>query len=123
MKALKKKILVVDDSFTNLILLNGILDGEGYKVKSTLNPKYGLKMIKNEKPDLILLDLKMPGISGFDFLKKLYTEDSNKSIPVIAVTAFNEDSYIKASYQLGVKDVIIKPVEIDELVDKIKNVI
>ncbi len=123
MKALKKKILVVDDSFTNLVLLNGILDGEGYKVKSTLNPKYGLKMIKNEKPDLILLDLKMPGISGFDFLKKLYTEDSNKTIPVIAVTAFNEDSYIKTSYQLGVKDVIIKPVEIDQLVDKIKNVI
>ena len=118
----KKKILVVDDSMTNLILLNGLLDEEGYEVLSTISAKQGLKIIETDKPDLVLLDLKMPDISGYDFLKMLYADKSNKTIPVIAVTAIQEEESIKESYKLGVMDVILKPIQIDQLVTKIKNV-
>lgn len=115
----KKKILVVDDSMTNIVLLNGILDDEGYNVSSTINPKEGLSMIEHNKPDLILLDLKMPEISGYKFLEKLYAKEKNKKIPVIVVTAFQEDEC--NNYPNCIKDVIMKPIEIEQLVKKVKK--
>ena len=65
------KILVVDDSTTNVVLLEAILDEKGYKIETALNAKEAYSIIEKDTPDLILLDLLMPKISGFDFLEEI----------------------------------------------------
>ena len=65
----KSKILVVDDSSTNIVLLDAILQREGFEVITALNAKEGLKYVKSHNPDLILLDLLMPEVNGFDFME------------------------------------------------------
>jgi len=71
------KILVVDDSTTNVVLLEAILDEKGYQIETALNAKEAYSIIEKETPDLILLDLLMPKISGFDFLEEIRKKPEN----------------------------------------------
>jgi len=80
-------ILIVDDSSTNLVLLEAILQEEGYKTYTALNAKEAYASIDKFKPDLILLDLLMPQVSGFDILERLKAFPDTSEIPVIVVSA------------------------------------
>ncbi|MCG8697384.1 MAG: response regulator, partial [Bacteroidales bacterium] len=80
------KILVVDDSTTNVVLLEAILDEKGYHIETALNAKEARAIIDRDTPDLILLDLLMPKISGFEFLEELRKDDKTKNTPVIVVS-------------------------------------
>jgi len=116
-----EKILVIDDSSTNIVLLDALLQREGYEVITSLGAKEGLKYVENLKPDLILLDLLMPEVSGFDFMKSFNQMDNDKDIPVIIVSAVGTSENRKISKELGAANFINKPVDIPALLNLIKN--
>ena len=116
-----EKILVIDDSSTNIVLLDALLQREGYEVITSLGAMEGLKHVENLKPDLILLDLLMPEVNGFDFMKSFNQMDNKKDIPVIIVSAVGTSENKKISKELGATNFINKPVDIPALLNLIKN--
>lgn len=105
---MKKHILVVDDVVTNLKIVEGFLEPH-YKVSLVKSGEQALKFLDKSKPDLILLDIQMPGIDGFETIKRIKSKDENKNIPVLFLTSQEDiDSRIKG-FQLGATDFILKP--------------
>jgi len=116
----KKKILVVDDEEDILELIRYNLAREGYKILCASSGEDGLKAAKSEKPDLIVLDLMLPGIDGLDVTRRLKAEDSTRNIPIVMLTAKGEESDIVAGLELGAEDYITKPFSPRVLVARIK---
>lgn len=118
----KYNILVVDDSETNLVLLEAILEDVGFKVQTAYSVSEAVEHLKNNNiPDIILLDLLMPNENGFDLLKKLKSSEDYKLIPVIIVTAFaNHENKIIAK-DMGAEDVIEKPIDIPDFLEKVNK--
>ena len=112
-------ILIIDDSETNLVLLEAILETDGFVVQKAASVKEALRHIKNRIPDLILLDLLMPNENGFDLLKKLKSSENYNQIPVIIVTAFANQENKIISKDLGAEDVIEKPIDIPDFLEKV----
>jgi DNA-binding response OmpR family regulator len=117
------KILVVDDSTTNVVLLEAILDEKGYQIETALNAKEAYAIIENESPDLILLDLLMPKISGFEFLEELRKNPKTKSTPVIVVSALADEENVEKILKMGAIDFIKKPIDLQYLVERVENVL
>ncbi|RPH31065.1 MAG: response regulator [Bacteroidales bacterium] len=116
-------ILIVDDSSTNLVLLEAILQEEGYKTYTALNAKEAYASIEKYKPDIILLDLLMPQVSGFDILEKLKAFPSTSEIPVIVVSAVNTKENIDLCRDLGAADFFSKPIEIPLFLSRLRDFI
>ncbi len=123
MRVSGKNILVVDDSSTNIVLLNAVLAQYGYNVISAFNAREAYKLVDKHKPDLILLDLLMPEISGFDFLEKIKKDKHLKQIPVVIVSAIGSSENIKETKKLGAVEFISKPVDIEELLGTITKLL
>ena len=116
----KKKILIIDDTDLMVKLITDILEEKGYEVVSANNGTDGIKMVMAEKPDLVLLDVVMPGIDGFEVCKLLRQDESNNLMPIIILTGQgNEDKL--AGLELGADDYITKPFNPRELVSRVKN--
>jgi CheY-like chemotaxis protein len=113
------RILVVDDSSTNIVLLEAILNGQGYLIETAQSVKEAYQIIKKETVNLILLDLLMPRVSGYDFLKEIKSNDSTKDIPVIIVSAVADPENKKRSIELGALDFINKPIDIQDFIERI----
>lgn len=119
----KYNILIVDDSETNLVLLEAILVDDGYNVQKAYSAREAVELLTKSVPHLILLDLLMPNENGFDLLKKLKSGENYNNIPIIIVTAFaNQENKIIAK-KLGAEDVIEKPIDIPEFLDKVHKVL
>jgi len=119
----KIKILVIDDSITNVVLLNAILSEEGYEIITVFNVNEALKKMNTHFPHLILLDLQMPDLDGFDFLEKIKLKTNYKEIPIIIVTAYSDKENINKALSLGATDYIEKPIDIDLLYNKIYKIL
>ncbi len=119
----KREILIIDDSATNIFLVESILNEYGYKTFSVLNAKEALKRIEKVVPDIILLDLLMPQISGFDFIKTIKQNPKFQSISVIIVSALTDDESVNEIMNLGATDFINKPIIIPQLIEKIESVL
>jgi two-component system, cell cycle response regulator DivK len=117
------RILVIDDSKTNVVLLEAVLNTHGYSTIKALNVKDAYSLIEKEKPVLILLDLLMPGTNGFDFLTIIKSNNDTKDIPVIVVSAVTDEENIMRSKALGAIDFITKPIDIQILVEKVGEII
>ncbi len=117
------KILVVDDSTTNVVLLEAILDEKGYRIETALNAKEAYAIIERESPDLILLDLLMPKISGFDFLEEIRKNEKTKNTPVIVVSALTDEENVERILKMGAIDFVKKPIDLQYLVDKVESVL
>jgi two-component system, cell cycle response regulator DivK len=117
------KILVVDDSTTNIVLLEAILDERGYKIETALNAKEAYSIIAKDSPDLILLDLLMPKISGFDFLEKIRKDEKTKNTPVIVVSALTDEENINRIMNMGAIDFVKKPIDLQYLVDRVEGLL
>jgi len=117
----KKKILIVDDSNTNVVLLEAILNRKGYAIQTAFNVKEAYTMLEKERPELILLDLLMPKISGYQFLDQLKKNNETSGIPVIIVSAVTDAMNIKKTLDMGAVDYIEKPVDIKALVKKVEK--
>ena len=118
----KKEILIVDDSATNLFLLESVLNEYGYKAITANSAKEALKAIENKHPNLILIDILMPQISGFELIKTIKLNPSLHAIPIFAVSAITEEESIREILQAGAHLFINKPIIISDLLDKIKDI-
>ncbi|MBN2273375.1 MAG: response regulator [Bacteroidales bacterium] len=116
-------ILVVDDSTTNVVLLEAILDEKGYRIETALNAKEAYSIIAKQSPDLILLDLLMPKISGFDFLAEIRNNEITKNTPVIVVSALTDEDNISRIMEMGAIDFVKKPIDLQYLVEKVESVL
>jgi len=117
------KILLIDDSSVNNFLLESILEDEGYEILSTNNAAEGLRMVKSERPDLVLLDIMMPEMDGFTVLENIRADESVKDILVIMVTADLSYSSKKKAIEGGADDYIHKPVDINDVVAKVNSML
>jgi len=117
------RILVVDDSNTNNFLLEGILRKRGFQVSSATRCSEAFKMLKKEERDLVLLDLMMPGISGFDMLDKMKDDENYKDIPVIVISAKTGPKTEREVLAAGANAYLPKPVRIQALVEVVSRVL
>lgn len=115
----KNTILIVDDSPENLELLCEFLRGSGLKVNVAENGEAALEQVTQTKPDLILLDVVMPGLDGFETCQRLKENDDTKDIPVIFMTALVNTSDKVRGFELGAVDHIAKPLQPDEVLARI----
>jgi len=118
---MSKKILIVEDNELNMKLFNDLLEAHGYETVTTREGTKALGLAQAEKPDLILMDIQLPEVSGLDITRHIKSEDELKHIPIIAVTAFamkGDESKIRES---GCEDYISKPISIVNFVETIKS--
>lgn len=119
----RKKILVVDDSETNLLLLRAVLEDAGYEVKLINDSYQAVKYVEEQQPDLVLLDLLMPGMDGFEFMIQLKEENTRLSLPIIVVTAYDSRDNTQKAMDLGATDVINKPIDISDFLSKVEQIV
>jgi two-component system sensor histidine kinase/response regulator len=113
------KILIVDDVVSNVLLLKILLSNEKYQVCTANCGKMCIEQAKNEKPDLILLDVMMPDISGFDTAVIMKKDPELKEIPIIFLTALNTPADLVKGFQVGANDFLTKPFNKEELVMRV----
>jgi DNA-binding response OmpR family regulator len=116
-----KKILIVDDDPIILRLLASRLKNSGYDVVSAIDGESGLKKAIAKKPDLVLLDIIMPGLNGFEVCKRLKENDKTKDIPVIMLTALAGEKDLSKSLEEGADCFITKPFSAVDLLHEIKT--
>jgi CheY-like chemotaxis protein len=114
-----KRILIVDDSFNNLLLLEDLLTEMNYEVIIAHNGIEAIEKVQQVNPDLILLDVMMPKMGGFEMMEKMKESDIN--IPVIIISAKNTDEEKSKAIELGAKDFLVKPVIISEILEKVEK--
>jgi two-component system cell cycle response regulator len=117
------RILVVDDNAQNLELLVAYLDGLECKVETAIDGLDALDKVSQATPDLVLLDVMMPRLSGFEVCRKLKTDPETRDIPIIMVTALNELGDIERGVESGTDDFITKPVNRLELVTRVRSLL
>lgn len=120
-----KEIFIVDDQMYIRKMLQMVLQENGYITREFANGNeflgYIQTMNENEKPMLVLLDIMMPEISGFEILQKLASDDKLKDIPVIIISARNQKEDVLQALKLGAKDYMVKPPNVELLLKKIKT--
>jgi DNA-binding response OmpR family regulator len=122
-KMTTKKILLVDDSITVLLVEKKILSNNGFELITARDGQEAVTMAEAERPDLILLDLVMPKMNGFEACVELRHMESTCSIPIIMVTTRGEEQNIVTGYESGCNDYITKPINNVELLAKIRNLL
>ena len=115
-----QKILLVDDSKTELHVLSELLTKKGYKVRTAENGEEALKRLQEEKPDLILMDVVMPGQNGFQLTRAITRDPDFANVPVIICTSKNQETDRVWGMRQGARGYMVKPVNPDELLAKIK---
>jgi DNA-binding response OmpR family regulator len=118
----KRTILVIDDEEDFSFFTKHNLERNNYEVLSATNGEEGLRLAHDIKPDLILLDIMMPGIDGFEVLRRLKTESVTAAIPVIMLTGKDDEISKDRAASLKNADYLIKPIEIEELHDRIEKI-
>ena len=115
------KILLVDDEEELRLLLVTSLNSRGYEVIEATNGQEGLEKARDEKPDIIVADIMMPRMDGFQMCRLLKFDEELKSIPVILLSARTQSQDVEIGKTVGADSYIFKPVSINDLVDKIKE--
>ena len=112
-----KKVLIVEDNALNLKLLNDILEYRGYRILSTTSGEAALELAAREMPDVILMDIQLPDVSGIEATRRLKANAKTKKIPIIAVTAFAMSGDQAAILASGCNEYISKPFKVTELLE------
>jgi two-component system alkaline phosphatase synthesis response regulator PhoP len=119
----KGKILVVDDEIYIVHILDFSLGMEGYEVVTALDGEQALEKARTEKPDLIVLDIMMPKLDGYETCKILKGDDATKDIPVILLSAKGRNVDQKIGFEVGADDYITKPFSPRKLVERINSIL
>lgn len=114
------KILVVEDNPDILELVAYNLESQGYEVNRAMTGENGLAQVNSQNPDLVVLDVMLPGIDGLDVCRKLKQNEATRGIPVILLTARSEDSDIISGLELGADDYITKPFSPKVLIARVR---
>src|SRR5215475_13270548 len=115
----QKSIVIVDDTPENLRLLTQILSEQGYRVRSAPNGERALATVRKERPDLILLDIVMPEMDGYEVCRQLKADPERQDIPVIFISALNEVFDKVTAFSIGAVDYITKPFQIEEVLARV----
>ena len=115
-----QKILLVDDSKTELHYLSDVLEKRGYTVRLAHNGDEAMKRLGEDKPDLILMDVVMPGQNGFQLTRAITRDPRFVNVPVIMCTSKNQETDKVWGMRQGARDYIVKPVDATELMAKIR---
>lgn len=118
----KDRILSVDDTKDNLILVEAILEYEGYDIDSVANGEAALKNVVEFPPDLIILDVMMPGINGYEVTRRIRNNPEINYIPILLLTAFDESSVVEG-LDAGADDFIRKPFDTEELLARVRSLL
>jgi twitching motility two-component system response regulator PilH len=113
-------VLIVDDSPTEVHVLKTMLEKNGYTVISATSGEQGIAVAKERKPDLVLMDIVMPGLNGFQATRQLTTNPETSHIPVLIVTTKNQETDRVWGIRQGAKDYLTKPVSEQELIGKVR---
>ncbi|MBI1783928.1 response regulator [Candidatus Sumerlaeota bacterium] len=116
-----KRILVTDDEPDIVLIIKTALQSEGYDVETASNGAECVEIAKANPPDLFMLDVMMPGMSGFDVVRALKAHEPTSKIPVIMLTGLSERQKIKEALTSGVEYYIVKPFEFEDLIAKVKE--
>lgn len=114
------RILIADDNQQNAELLEAHLDGNGYDVKIAVNGEETLKLAREWNPDVVLLDVMMPKMSGFEVCQQLRANPATKAVGVLMVTALDQPTDIERAVDVGTDDFITKPINKTELLLRVK---
>jgi signal transduction histidine kinase len=117
------RILVVDDEPRNVLLLQELLESRGYTVWTAVNGVQGLTVAKERLPDVVLLDVMIPGVNGFDVCRQLKADQSTAMIPVLLVTSLNAREDRLAGIGAGGNDFITKPIDTGDLLLRVRNAV
>lgn len=117
----KKKVLIVDDDRDQLEILTSILERQGYKVFTATSGEEGVKLSKEKSPDIILMDINMPGLRGDMAALRIRGDETTKQIPIIMLTNVGDLQEKMLTSQAGVTDYVTKPFKPEDLLSKIKS--
>jgi PleD family two-component response regulator len=117
----RKKILLVDDSKTTLFMERMILKREPVEIVTAEDGQEAVEISLRDRPDLILMDVVMPRMTGFEALKALRSQDATRSIPVIMVTTRGEGTNVEVAFEAGCTDYVTKPIDAVELLSKVRD--
>jgi CheY-like chemotaxis protein len=117
------RILIVEDNEMNRDMLSRRLERRGYEVILAMDGRLGLAVARTESPDLILMDMSLPEIDGWEVARRLKSDDTTRSIPVIALTAHAMTSDRQKALEAGCDDYDTKPVEFERLLTKIQTML
>jgi PAS domain S-box-containing protein len=117
------RILVIDDEEKNIKLVKGMLMRENYNINGCLSGEEALESLQNDKPDLILLDILMPGIDGFEVCRMLKQDVRTRIIPIVMVTALDDQEDRKKALDAGAEDFLNKPLDQFELIARVKSLL
>jgi len=120
-KKVRKEILVVDDCYDSVYLLKNILEGHGYQVRPTSDGCLALRTVAVQVPDIILLDVRMPGMDGYEVCRRLKSEEKTCNVPVIFISALNEPTDKIQGFEAGGVDFITKPFEPEEVLARVRT--
>ncbi len=117
----KGDILVVDDTLNNLRLLSTMLTEQGYSVRKSVSGQMALISVNTKLPDLILLDINMPGMNGYDVCTQLKADEQTRDVPVIFISALDDVLDKVKAFAVGGVDYITKPFQTQEVIARIEN--
>jgi len=117
------KVMIVDDSPTEVHVLTTMLTKNGHDVITAVSGEDGVEMAKSEQPDLILMDVVMPGMNGFQATRQISKNDETSSIPVIMVTTKDQETDKVWAMRQGAKDYIVKPVQEKALIEHVNMIL
>jgi two-component system alkaline phosphatase synthesis response regulator PhoP len=118
-----KKVLIIEDDPSFLRAISHIVEKEGYSVTSASNGMKGLSMAKEEKPDLLILDVMLPGIDGFEICNQLRNESQTAKLPIIMLSAKGQENDKATGLNVGADEYLTKPVERAVLLEKITTLL
>ena len=118
-----KRILVIDDDPTLLKLIQGVLSSNGFEVLSASEAPGGLELAMKQSPDLIILDVMMPIINGFNICRLMKSKHGHKHIPIILLTSRSTEADQKIGQEVGADAYVTKPFKTEELLNKIKELL
>lgn len=117
----KNTILVIDDEADILETVTFMLQARNYLVISALSGNEGIERAKKDHPDLIFLDIMMPGMDGYEVCMKLKSDRATKNIPVVMLTAKGESEAVLKAHSLGANDYVVKPFSLPTLLSKLRK--
>ena len=114
-------VLVVDDTIENLRLLSNLLSAEGYDVRAVTNGPQALQAVERDPPDVILLDITMPEMDGYEVCRRLRAREHLKDVPVIFLTALTDTAHKVRAFDAGAVDYVTKPFQLEEVLARVKT--
>ena len=119
----QKTVLYLDDETDLLLLVCDLLRAEGYRVMSAEKAEDALELLEKNLPDIILADVKLPGIDGFEFYRRVRMIENLKTTPFVFVTAFNDLAAIESARLLGASEYVTKPFDFEHLVATVQTLL